>query len=45
MDQKAHTVGSIFPPLKKGLLRLYSMRFCPYSQRVRLVLNAKNIQY
>lgn len=42
---KAHTVGSEFPPLTKSLLRLYSMRFCPYSQRVRLVLSAKGIKY
>ncbi|XP_076263128.1 pyrimidodiazepine synthase-like isoform X2 [Rhynchophorus ferrugineus] len=29
----------------KGKLRLYSNRFCPYSQRVILVLDAKKISY
>lgn len=28
-----------------GKLRLYSMKFCPYAQRVHLVLDAKNIPY
>jgi hypothetical protein len=35
--------GSRIPPLSKGKLRLYSMRFDPYSQRVHLVLDAKKI--
>ena len=35
--------GSQFPPLKEGVLRIYSMVFCPYALRVRLVLEAKNI--
>jgi hypothetical protein len=34
---------SEFPPLSKGKLRLYSMVFCPYALRARLVLAAKNI--
>lgn len=29
----------------KGKLRLYSNRFCPHAQRVRLVLDAKKIPY
>ncbi|VEN48227.1 unnamed protein product [Callosobruchus maculatus] len=34
------------PPLpKSGKLRLYSNRFCPYSQRIILVLDAKKIPY
>lgn len=32
------------PPVK-GKLRLYSNRFCPYSQRVMLVLDTKKIAY
>jgi len=39
------TVGSKAPPLEKGKLRLYSMRFCPYAQRIHLVLDAKQIPY
>ncbi|XP_069700913.1 pyrimidodiazepine synthase-like isoform X2 [Periplaneta americana] len=38
-------MGSSNPPLVQGKLRLYSMRFCPYAQRVHLVLDAKNIPY
>ncbi|CAF0712803.1 unnamed protein product [Brachionus calyciflorus] len=45
MSQLAHTVGSTFPPLTKDVVRLYSMRFCPYSHRIRLVLAAKNIPH
>ncbi len=43
MNQNALTIGSILPIIKNDVLRLYSMRFCPYSQRVRLILAAKNI--
>ncbi|KAL5233998.1 hypothetical protein ACI65C_001408 [Semiaphis heraclei] len=34
---------SVEPPKVPGSLRFYSMRFCPYAQRVQLVLNAKGI--
>ncbi|XP_046468363.1 pyrimidodiazepine synthase isoform X1 [Neodiprion pinetum] len=37
--------GSQVPPLVPGKLRLYSMRFCPFAQRVHLVLDAKKIPY
>ncbi|CAH1124876.1 unnamed protein product [Ceutorhynchus assimilis] len=38
--------GSKKPPVAaKGKLRLYSNRFCPYSQRIMLVLDAKKIAY
>lgn len=38
------TTGSPAPgPVPKDHLRLYSMRFCPFAQRTRLVLNAKGI--
>ncbi|XP_034232666.1 pyrimidodiazepine synthase-like [Thrips palmi] len=39
------STGSVSPPLVNGKLRLYSMRFCPYAQRVHLVLDAKKIPY
>ncbi|XP_045194100.2 glutathione S-transferase omega-1-like [Mercenaria mercenaria] len=35
--------GQACPPLKPGVLRLYSMRFCPYAQRTRLVIEHKGI--
>ncbi|PSN45355.1 hypothetical protein C0J52_06540 [Blattella germanica] len=34
--------GSSCPPLEEGKLRLYGMNFCPFTQRVRIVLKAKN---
>ncbi|ELK04976.1 glutathione S-transferase omega-1 [Pteropus alecto] len=38
--------GSAPPgPVPEGLIRLYSMRFCPYAQRTRLVLKAKGIRH
>ncbi|XP_050075415.1 pyrimidodiazepine synthase-like [Anopheles maculipalpis] len=38
--------GSSPPELPNdGKLRLYSMRFCPYAQRVHLMLDAKKIPY
>ena len=43
MSQKSYSAGSDFPELENGKLRLYSMRFDPLAQRVRLVLAAKNI--
>lgn len=36
--------GSTFPPLSPGTPRLYSMRFCPFAQRARLVLAHKRVQ-
>nr|QCC20786.1 glutathione S-transferase omega-1 [Clarias magur] len=44
--QKCFTKGSAEPgPVPKDSIRLYSMRFCPFAQRARLVLNAKGINH
>ncbi|XP_066211294.1 glutathione S-transferase omega-1 [Saccopteryx leptura] len=38
--------GSAPPgPVPEGLIRLYSMRFCPFAERTRLVLKAKGIRH
>lgn len=38
--------GSCPPgPVPEGVIRIYSMRFCPYSHRTRLVLKAKSIRH
>ncbi|KFO11613.1 Glutathione S-transferase omega-1, partial [Balearica regulorum gibbericeps] len=38
--------GSAAPgPVPEGMIRLYSMRFCPFAQRTRLVLHAKGISH
>ncbi|XP_049937343.1 pyrimidodiazepine synthase-like isoform X3 [Schistocerca serialis cubense] len=33
------------PPVEAGKLRLYSMLYCPYAQRARLVLAAKGVPF
>ncbi|XP_075997848.1 glutathione S-transferase omega-1-like [Genypterus blacodes] len=44
--EKSFAKGSASPaPVPEGLIRLYSMRFCPFAQRTRLVLNAKGIKH
>jgi len=45
MTEKAFAAGSEFPELAADKLRLYSMRFCPYAQRTRLVLDFLNIPH
>jgi len=45
MTQKTFAAGDPCPPLTPGKLRLYSMRFCPFAQRTRLVLAHKNIAF
>ncbi|XP_029466198.1 glutathione S-transferase omega-1-like [Rhinatrema bivittatum] len=46
MAAKSLREGSAAPgPVPEGLIRIYSMRFCPYAQRSRLVLAAKGIQH
>ncbi|XP_003218563.1 glutathione S-transferase omega-1 isoform X1 [Anolis carolinensis] len=38
--------GSLAPgPVPEGIIRLYSMRYCPFAQRTRLVLKAKGIKH
>ncbi|XP_035679967.1 glutathione S-transferase omega-1-like [Branchiostoma floridae] len=44
--QKAYKTGSTAPePPAPGVVRLISMRFCPFAHRTRLVLAAKGIEY
>ncbi|BFZ12824.1 hypothetical protein BsWGS_15863 [Bradybaena similaris] len=45
MAQQSYGSGTPFPPLKPGLVRIYSSRFCPWAHRTRLVLEHKNIPY
>ncbi|GFS21673.1 glutathione S-transferase omega-1 [Elysia marginata] len=44
-DPKALAQGSPFPPTTPGVLRLYNMRFCPFAQRTKLVLEHKKIPH
>jgi len=39
MSERHLAAGSTLPPLKGDTLRLYSMRYCPFAQRTRLVLD------
>ncbi|XP_070566434.1 glutathione S-transferase omega-1-like [Ptychodera flava] len=45
MSAKHLMTGDSLPPLQDGTIRLYSMRFCPFAQRSRLVLAAKRIPF
>ncbi|KAK9300892.1 hypothetical protein QLX08_006594 [Tetragonisca angustula] len=45
MSLKHLATGSIAPPTVPGKIRLYSMKFCPYAQRIHLVLDAKHIPH
>jgi hypothetical protein len=45
MSLKHHAAGSPFPDLEKETLRIYSMKFCPYAERPRLLLAAKKVPY
>uniref|UniRef100_A0A672J9J0 Glutathione S-transferase omega n=1 Tax=Salarias fasciatus TaxID=181472 RepID=A0A672J9J0_SALFA len=45
-SEKSLAKGSAAPgPVPAGTIRIYSMRFCPFAQRARLVLNAKGIKH
>ncbi|XP_068114491.1 glutathione S-transferase omega-1-like [Hyperolius riggenbachi] len=45
-SQKSLSKGSAPPgPVPNGVIRVYSMRFCPYAQRARLILIAKGIKH
>ncbi|KAM8852555.1 glutathione S-transferase omega-1-like [Synchiropus picturatus] len=45
-SEKCLSNGSPKPgPVPEGLIRVYSMRFCPYAERTRLVLKAKGINH
>ncbi|XP_006166476.1 glutathione S-transferase omega-2 isoform X2 [Tupaia chinensis] len=45
-DTRTLGKGSCPPgPVPEGMIRIYSMRFCPYSHRTRLVLKAKGIRH
>ncbi|KAM9727706.1 glutathione S-transferase omega-1-like [Menidia menidia] len=44
--EKSFAKGSAAPgPVPKDQIRIYSMRFCPFAQRTRLVLHAKGIKH
>ncbi|XP_072164681.1 glutathione S-transferase omega-1-like [Diadema setosum] len=45
MSQKHLKKGEANPPVNKDLLRIYSMRFCPFAERPLLVLAAKGIEH
>ncbi|XP_038050396.1 pyrimidodiazepine synthase-like [Patiria miniata] len=45
MSEKHLEAGQPLPALKDGSIRLYSMKYCPFAQRPRLVLKAKGIDY
>ncbi|XP_067909304.1 glutathione S-transferase omega-1-like [Heterodontus francisci] len=46
MSGRALAKGSPAPgPVAAGMIRLYSMKFCPFAHRTRLVLEAKGLKY
>ncbi|XP_066996080.1 pyrimidodiazepine synthase [Anabrus simplex] len=45
MSARHLSIGSSCPPKVQGKLRLYTSDFCPYGQRVKLVLNVKKVPY
>ncbi|CAG9859825.1 unnamed protein product [Phyllotreta striolata] len=45
MSEKHLGEDSVEPPRVEGLLRIYSMKYCPYAQRSLLVLKAKKLPH
>lgn len=45
MSTQHLAAGSALPPVSEDRLRLYSMRFCPYVERTKLVLEHRNIPH
>jgi len=45
MSDRHLAAGSVEPPRVQGLLRVYSMKYCPFAQRARLVVKAKNLPH
>jgi len=45
MSEKHLSTGSECPPSKPGVIRCYSMKYCPYAERTRLILKAKNVEH
>ncbi|XP_033626468.1 pyrimidodiazepine synthase-like [Asterias rubens] len=45
MSQKHLQSGDSLPPLTEGAMHLFSMRYCPYAQRSRLVLSIKGLSF
>ncbi|OQV25545.1 putative Pyrimidodiazepine synthase [Hypsibius exemplaris] len=44
-ESKQFKAGSTLPKLNDKGLTVFSMRFCPYAERVRLLLNVKHVPY
>lgn len=40
-----HEIGSLDPARVGGLLRLYSMVYCPFAERPLLILKAKKLPF
>nr|CAD7256036.1 unnamed protein product [Timema shepardi] len=40
-----YTAGSTEPPKEEGKSRLYSMHYCPFAQRARIICNVKKIPH
>ena len=45
MSEKHLLSGSECPRTKPDVIRCYSMKYCPYAERTRLVLNEKIVEH